>query len=270
MQRLLVPALLVAIVLSGCGLESNGSGVARDARSPLEREAPGSQTLPPVAVTAAPVNVPVEAERARVAPIDDAVAKEKGAIELLAAPREVEKSALLARGFWNPMPGGVLAGYRGDTGLDIAGSPRPVYAIAAGTLDYAEHGHTLWTGPRDTANTIRIELDTPIPYKGRLVTHIWYAHLSELAMHQEEGATDRRHVEAGERLGVSGVARGSPHLHLGMLLDRDVTQYWGTFLLEDEIRDVLGGLRAGQRLPQLKDETSPPRALALSRERGGR
>jgi murein DD-endopeptidase MepM/ murein hydrolase activator NlpD len=147
------------------------------------------------------------------------------------------------------MPGGVLAGYRADTGLDIAGSPRPVFALAAGTLDYAEPGHTLWTGPNDTPNTIRLRLDVPIAYKGRTVTHLWYAHLSALAVHQAEGAAERRHIAAGELLGVSGVARGSPHLHVGMLLDGDVSQYWGTFLLEDEIREVLGGLRRGARLP---------------------
>ncbi len=148
------------------------------------------------------------------------------------------------------MPGGVIAGYQADTGLDIAGSPRPVYALAAGTLDYSEPGHTLWTGPSDTANCVRFELDEPIPYKGRKITHVYYAHLSRLATLQHEGEAPRRHVEAGEMLGVSGVARHSPHLHIGLLLDGEVEQYWGTFLLADEIRRVLGGYRNGQRLPR--------------------
>jgi murein DD-endopeptidase MepM/ murein hydrolase activator NlpD len=147
------------------------------------------------------------------------------------------------------MPGGVLAGYAADTGLDVAGSPRAVYAIAPGTVEYAEAGHTLWTGPRDTPYCVRIALDEPIPWRGRRVTHVWYAHLSSVEREQAEGAAVRVHVEGGERLGVSGVARGSPHLHLGLLLDGDVSQRWGTFLLEDEVRDVLGALRNRTRLP---------------------
>jgi murein DD-endopeptidase MepM/ murein hydrolase activator NlpD len=159
-------------------------------------------------------------------------------------------SAALPSGFHNPMPGGVMAGYQADTGLDIAGSPRPVYAIAAGTLDYSEPGHTLWTGPSDTANCVRFELDTPIDYKGRKITHVYYAHLSKLAYLQREGDPQRRHIEAGELLGASGIARHSPHLHIGLLLDGDVSQrYWGTFLLADEIRKVLGGYKNGDRLP---------------------
>jgi murein DD-endopeptidase MepM/ murein hydrolase activator NlpD len=148
------------------------------------------------------------------------------------------------------MPGGVMAGYQADTGLDIAGSPRPVYALAAGTLDYSEAGHTLWTGPGDTANCVRFELDAHVPYQGRWITHVYYAHLSRLAIVQHEGETPRRHVEGGELLGVSGVARHSPHLHIGLLLDGEVEQYWGTFLLADEVRRVLGGYRNGERLPQ--------------------
>jgi hypothetical protein len=81
------------------------------------------------------------------------------------------------------------------------------------------------------------------------VTHVYYAHLSKLETLQHEGAEVRRHVEGGELLGVSGVARHSPHLHVGLLLDGEVEQrYWGTFLLADEVRKVLGGYRNGDRL----------------------
>lgn len=158
-------------------------------------------------------------------------------------------SARLPSGFWNPMPGGIFAGYQADTGLDVAGVRKNVYALAPGTLDYSEPGHTLWTGPRDTPNCVRFELDTPIAWKGRRITHVYYAHLAELATLQHEGEMPRRHVEGGELLGVSGVARGSPHLHIGLLLDGETAQaYFGTFLLADEIRKVLGGYRNGQRL----------------------
>lgn len=146
------------------------------------------------------------------------------------------------------MPGGVLAGYRADTGLDIMGIKRPVFAMASGRVDYAEWGHTLWTGPRDTANCVRIELDEPIPYKGRKVTHMYYAHLSALAHVQPEGAEKRARIEGGDAIGVSGVANGSFHLHVGFLLDGEVDQAWGTFLYEDEIREVMGGYRKGAKL----------------------
>lgn len=147
------------------------------------------------------------------------------------------------------MPGGVLAGYQADTGLDIAGVRLPVYALAPGTLDYSEPGHTLWTGPSDTPNCVRFELDTPIPWNGRAITHVYYAHLSKLSSLQREGETPRRHVEGGELLGVSGVARGSPHLHIGLLLDGDTSQStWDTILRADKIRGVLGGYRNGQKL----------------------
>jgi murein DD-endopeptidase MepM/ murein hydrolase activator NlpD len=171
---------------------------------------------------------------------------------LPAAPPEPvgPRTRALPSGFYNPMPGGVMAGYQADTGLDIAGSPRPVHALASGTLDYSEPGHTLWTGASDTANCVRFELDAPIPWKGRQITHVYYAHLSRLAHLQPEGTTPRRHVEAGELLGTSGVANHSPHLHVGFLLDGEVEQYWGTFLLADEIRKVLGGYRNGDILPR--------------------
>jgi murein DD-endopeptidase MepM/ murein hydrolase activator NlpD len=159
----------------------------------------------------------------------------------------------LPSGLHSPMPGGYVAGYPVDTGLDIAGMSMPVYAIAAGTLDYAEAGHSAWTSPRDSPYSVRIELDEPIAFGGRRITHVWYAHLSALDVTQREGELPRRRVAAGERLGTSGVANGSWHLHLGLLLDGDVSQGWGTFLREEEVRVVLGGdrspLRAGSRLP---------------------
>ncbi len=171
------------------------------------------------------------------------------------APPKLDISAKLPNGLHNPMPGGVVMGYPGDTGLDIAGNRLAVYAIAAGTLDYSEHGHTLWIGSGDTAFTIRLRLDKPIPYRGRNITHVWYAHLSKLQYQQPEGAAKRIRVQAGERLGISGVANGSPHLHLGLLLDNVVSQRWGSYLLDDAVRDVLGGFRRGHRLSVKTDKS---------------
>lgn len=160
-------------------------------------------------------------------------------------------SPKLPSGLHSPMPGGQMSGYYGDTGLDIAGRFQPVYALAAGTLDYAERGHTVWRGPRDTDYCVRIELDEPIPYRGRRITHLYYAHLSAVQTPQAEGEPVRRHIAAGERLGTSGIANGIAHLHLGLILDGRVDQeYYVDVLREWEVRAVLGGYRKGARLPQ--------------------
>jgi murein DD-endopeptidase MepM/ murein hydrolase activator NlpD len=175
-------------------------------------------------------------------------------VELSAVFPDAPRTALLAKDdtktWFNPLPKGVFSGYVGDTGLDIASPPRPVYAIAAGTFDYSEEGHTRWTGKFDTPNSIRIALDAPIAWKGHRITHLYYTHLSALSVVQAEGSKVRHHVQAGEQIGISGQANGLPHLHLGMLLDDHVEQdEWGTFLLEGEIRAVLGGYKNGDVLP---------------------
>jgi murein DD-endopeptidase MepM/ murein hydrolase activator NlpD len=176
------------------------------------------------------------------------------ALLLLVSHLSLEASpvpALRDARFRDPMPGGVLGGYAGDTGLDIGGTRLPVYAIAAGTVDYAEWGHTRWVGPRDTAYCVRIALDAPIPWRGHRITHVYYAHMSALDVTQPETPPPaaRLHVAAGERLGTSGIANGSWHLHLGLLLDGHVDQDdWDYILHEDEVRAVLGGYRNGQHL----------------------
>lgn len=160
--------------------------------------------------------------------------------------------ALRAPGIHDPMPGGFLGGWGGDTGLDIAGDHLPVYALAAGTLDYAEWGHTRWTRKPDTAFSVRIRFDTPIPWNGHQITHAYYTHLSAVEVEVKEGADAgaRQHVVAGERIGVSGIGNGTPHLHLGLLLDNQVEQdSWEFILREGEVRKVMGGYANGTRLP---------------------
>jgi murein DD-endopeptidase MepM/ murein hydrolase activator NlpD len=153
--------------------------------------------------------------------------------------------------FRDPMPGGYLGGWYGDTGLDIAGNHLPVYAIAAGTLEYSERGHTLWMTPPDTPGSVRIALDEPIPWKGHhRVTHVYYTHMSQLVFDQPEALRPRRHVEAGERIGTSGVGNHVPHLHLGVLLDGLVEQdSWDGILTEGDVRALLGGYKNGELWP---------------------
>ncbi len=150
----------------------------------------------------------------------------------------------------SPMPGGTLGGWYGDTGLDIAGNRLDVFAIAAGTLDYSEWGHTLWTRGRDTPYSVRLALDEPIPWGDRKITHVYYTHLSRVETVQAEGAKERKHVAAGERIAVSGIGNGVPHLHLGLLLDGQVEQdSWTYILREGDIRKVMGSYRNGEVLP---------------------
>ncbi len=241
MRRNTLASVLSLVALSG--------GCAAPAAPPIVPSAPPPP--PPIALRFSPILAPP----AR-APVPELLAGPAPAPAPIEAPPEAPReptgplSRALPSGFYNPMPGGVMAGYQADTGLDIAGSPRQVYALASGTLDYSEPGHTLWTGASDTANCVRFELDVPIPWKERQITHVYYAHLSKLSHFQPEGTAPRRHVEAGELLGSSGVANHSPHLHVGFLLDGEVEQYRGTFLLADEIRKVLGGYRNGDILPR--------------------
>jgi murein DD-endopeptidase MepM/ murein hydrolase activator NlpD len=152
----------------------------------------------------------------------------------------------------SPMPGGWTGGWAGDTGLDIAGNRLDVFAIAAGTLDYAEWGHTRWTRGKDTAFSVRLALDEPLAWGEQKITHVYYTHLSRVEHEQAEGvpAAERRHVLAGERIGVSGIGNGTPHLHFGLLLDNQVEQdSWTYILREGDVRRVLGGYRNGERLP---------------------
>jgi murein DD-endopeptidase MepM/ murein hydrolase activator NlpD len=168
---------------------------------------------------------------------------------------------------WSPLPGGYIGGWDGDTGLDIAASFRPVYAVAAGTLEYSERGHTLWQTGRDTPNSVRLRLDAPIPWKDRHgrerhITHVYYTHMSALERTVAEGADSatKPHVSGGERLGVSGRGNGVPHLHLGLLLDGEVEQdSWDTLLVESEIRAVMGGYKNGELLPIPAPVSSPSR-----------
>ncbi|HSO41185.1 MAG TPA: M23 family metallopeptidase [Labilithrix sp.] len=170
-----------------------------------------------------------------------------------AAPAEPRSARLKNPALASPMPGGFLGGWGGDTGLDIAGDHVPVFAVAAGTLDYSEWGHTRWTTGKDTAFSVRLKLDEPIAWGDhgeRRITHVYYTHLSKVATTQAEGAAVRKHVDAGEQIAVSGIGNGTPHLHFGLLLDGQVEQDSWTFILrEHEVRKVLGNYKNGVRLP---------------------
>lgn len=173
------------------------------------------------------------------------------------APAPEELSRPLPNGLFNPMPGGFVGGYPGDTGLDIAGFHLPVHALASGTVVYSESGHTRWA---TDDRAVLLRLDKPVEVTReeaagrragrRLITHVWYAHLSELRFDHPRGTKPALHVQGGERLGVSGIANRSPHLHLGLLLDGITWQRGDSYLLDDECRRALGNLQLGRRLPR--------------------
>jgi hypothetical protein len=205
-------------------------------------------TVTSVATVASAVAAPhgLEIAAPPPAPIETTAAAPTIAPELLSP-------ALRNAALRSPMPGGSIGGWYGDTGVDISGRYLPVHALGDGTLDYSEWGHTRWTGKGDTAYSIRLKLEPPIPWKGRKITHVYYTHLSALVTNQAEGAAQRKRVVAGERIATSGIGNGVPHLHLGLLLDDQVEQdSWEFILREDAVRAVMGGYRNGEVLPAKK------------------
>lgn len=127
-----------------------------------------------------------------------------------------------------PVPGATEANngaYAADTGLDVLtpfGSA--VVAAGAGTIVYSEHGHTPWTTPPDTPNSILIQLDTPFTYQGRSYPFTWYTHLSRLRYQVPDGQGGQ-HVAQGETIAWSGIGNRVPHLHFGVVFDRPQTIY---------------------------------------------
>lgn len=233
--------LLLAALLPACTQ-------AHASMNPASVDAGISLPIPPPSSVSEKTADPLPTKAA--APADPEPAKPT----IIRVPYEGVRSPALRGGtLHSPMPGGFLGGWNGDTGLDIAGNRLDVYAIGAGTLDYSEWGHTLWTRGKDTAYSVRLALDEPIPWGTggeHKITHVYYTHLSKLETTQAEGAPTRKHVEAGEKIGVSGIGNGVPHLHLGLLLDNQVEQDSWTFILrEGDIRKVFGNYKNGELLP---------------------
>ena len=105
--------------------------------------------------------------------------------------------------------------------MDISTSiGTPVIAAGSGKIIYSEIGHVIQQGPQDTKFTVLIELDTPVVYEGKTVRYVYNTHLSNVNYKVKEGDGQNIHVDAGEVIGTSGIANGSPHLHFGLIIDR--------------------------------------------------
>lgn len=131
-----------------------------------------------------------------------------------------------------PYTKGQIAAYQADTGVDIlmpAGSP--VILIGLASIEYSEglaagdRRHTPWVPttehPTDTPGCVRARLARPVHWEGRTWTKAWYAHLSRLALHIRAGIDGEQLVALGQMIGHSGIARGVPHLHFGLIDDDD-------------------------------------------------
>ena len=246
--------LIVAVGIVGGGCIEAGHPRRDPVPAPVPYAAPASPVRMAAAVAEPErpsretgVEATAGSSTAAARPVFDAAEHELGA---------PSQSRRLDGGLFSPMPGGIVGGYPADTGLDIAGFRLPVYALASGTLIYSEKGHTRWS---TDDNAVLLRLDEPIaaPPTGdgepRWVTHVWYAHLSQLRYRQSGDARRPQRVEGGALLGISGIANRSPHLHLGLLLDGVTDQRAGSYLRDDECRALLGALRRGQRLPALDE-----------------
>ena len=169
--------------------------------------------------------------------------------------------------FANPTPKTNLEdnklGYPADTGLDIEGQiGDPIVSPVDGTLEYAEQGHTSWTEDSDPnkpgyqpQHSFRIKLDKPFQYGGKTVNFVYGTHLSELdpAVANKSGIR----ISKGQMLGKMGQANGVPHLHLGLVGNREQTE----FLNFKEVKGALtsGALDGGNFQPPPSSQQSSTR-----------
>ena len=151
-------------------------------------------------------------------------------------------------GVVNPVPSQNIAtnkgGYPADTGLDILtpiGSR--VVSPVSGILEYAEKGHVRQMGQDANPNlagmqdqhSVRIKLDKPFKFAGKQVNFFYATHLYKLnsAIANKSGTK----INAGDLLGLSGVANNVPHVHVGFVEDRNQN----TFLNYQQVRSLLSG-----------------------------
>jgi hypothetical protein len=117
--------------------------------------------------------------------------------------------------------------HRDHRGIDImVPEGTPVFSPVSGSIVYSEAGHT-----RNTEDSMRtvpghqpqysvlIKLDKPIDYNGRTYSMVYMTHLGGLS-----GLNPGDRVTTESQVGISGTAV-APHIHLGLIGDRQQTVY---------------------------------------------
>jgi len=114
--------------------------------------------------------------------------------------------------YWSPALRQYI-NYDGHNGYDFGISYQPVYAAAAGTVEYAG-----WNGPTETSGYGQMIL---IDHHNGYTT--LYGHLSRL----DVSSGDK--VQAGQEIGISGTTGNStgPHLHFSVFHNCQVTDPYG-------------------------------------------
>jgi murein DD-endopeptidase MepM/ murein hydrolase activator NlpD len=139
--------------------------------------------------------------------------------------------------------------HRSDSGLDISTNiGTPSVAAADGTVVYSELGHTSWkrqdpnTGEYiDTPYSVLIKLDKPITYKdGRIGYYLYYTHLSKLEFEKHSSDKKEIHVNQGDVIGYTGIANNSPHLHIGIIIEKKQKNYPTDYFSMPEVREMIG------------------------------
>lgn len=117
--------------------------------------------------------------------------------------------------------------HRDHRGVDImVPEGTPVFSPVSGSIVYSEAGHTRITEDSMRSQpghqpqySVLIKLDKPIDYKGKTYNMVYLTHLGGLS-----GLKPGDRVSTETQLGISGTAV-APHVHLGLIGDRQQTTY---------------------------------------------
>lgn len=137
--------------------------------------------------------------------------------------------------------------YAADMGVDInAPAGTPCVAIGDGQIVYSEWGHTSWTTPPDTPNSVKILLDEPVVIGDVAYRYAWYTHLSELAR-DISYRYNINHVKiaAGDPVGKTGLGNQVPHLHITLATDEGLDNYCPPFVLRDWLYGLINQFKGG-------------------------
>ena len=131
--------------------------------------------------------------------------------------------------------------YMEDTGMDVACPVgTSIRAVADGVLIYEEFGHTKWGTTDnigiDTPGCALLKLNTPQYINRMIYPLVWYCHMSKENYHIIDGSIGMK-VKMGQEIGKSGIGNKVPHLHFGILTNRQ--QADGDFMLPEDVANYM-------------------------------